>query len=40
MRPTRARSAPRAAAALLAGLLLAGCGGGGYEPAGPFRPLP
>ncbi|SEL78229.1 Glucose/arabinose dehydrogenase, beta-propeller fold [Blastococcus sp. DSM 46786] len=40
MRRTRARSAPRAAAALLAGLLLAGCGGGGYEPAGPFRPLP
>jgi glucose/arabinose dehydrogenase len=27
-------------AALLATLVLAGCGGGGYEPAGPFRPLP
>ncbi|MCF6743896.1 oxidoreductase [Blastococcus sp. KM273128] len=40
MRPTRARGAPRAAAVLLAGALLTGCGGGGYEPAGPFRPLP
>lgn len=27
-------------ATLLAGALLSGCGGGGYEPAGPFRPLP
>jgi glucose/arabinose dehydrogenase len=27
-------------AALLAALVLAGCGDGGYEPAGPFRPLP
>ncbi|WP_346619727.1 PQQ-dependent sugar dehydrogenase [Blastococcus montanus] len=40
MRPTRARSAPRVLATLLAGVLLSGCGGGGYEPAGPFRPLP
>ncbi|MGY1886710.1 PQQ-dependent sugar dehydrogenase [Blastococcus sp. SYSU DS0753] len=40
MRPRRARSAPRVVTALLAGVLLAGCGGGGYEPAGPFRPLP
>jgi hypothetical protein len=27
-------------AALLSALVLAGCGDGGYEPAGPFRPLP
>jgi glucose/arabinose dehydrogenase len=26
--------------ALLAAVLLGGCGGGGYTPAGPFRPLP
>ena len=29
-----------AAGALLACVLLAGCGGDGYEPRGPFRPLP
>ena len=29
-----------AAGALVAGLLVAGCGGDGYEPRGPFRPLP
>ena len=28
------------AAAVLAGVVLAGCGDGGYEPRGPFRPLP
>ena len=27
-------------AAVLTGLLLSACGDGGYEPAGPFRPLP
>ncbi|MGY1915713.1 PQQ-dependent sugar dehydrogenase [Blastococcus sp. SYSU DS0973] len=40
MRPTRALRASRVVAALLTGVLLTGCGGGGYEPAGPFRPLP
>ncbi|MGY2084689.1 PQQ-dependent sugar dehydrogenase [Blastococcus sp. SYSU DS0539] len=40
MRPTRALRASRVVAVLLTGVLLAGCGGGGYEPAGPFRPLP
>jgi glucose/arabinose dehydrogenase len=29
-----------AATAVLAALLLAGCGGDGYQPQGPFRPLP
>jgi glucose/arabinose dehydrogenase len=29
-----------AVSALLAGLVLAGCGSEGYEPRGPFRPLP
>ncbi|MDK3257684.1 PQQ-dependent sugar dehydrogenase [Blastococcus capsensis] len=40
MRPTRALRAPRVVAALLAGLLLTACADTGYEPAGPFRPLP
>ncbi|MGY2064959.1 PQQ-dependent sugar dehydrogenase [Blastococcus sp. SYSU DS0619] len=40
MRPTRALRASRVVAALLTGVLLTGCGDGGYEPAGPFRPLP
>jgi glucose/arabinose dehydrogenase len=31
---------PRLFAALLSAALLTGCGGGGYEPAGPFRPKP
>ena len=35
----RGRALP-AAAAVLTALLLAGCGGDGYEPRGPFRPLP
>ncbi|TYP85960.1 glucose/arabinose dehydrogenase [Blastococcus xanthinilyticus] len=34
------RRAPRVVVALFAGLLLTACGNGGYEPAGPFRPLP
>jgi glucose/arabinose dehydrogenase len=37
----RARSrVPGVVAALLATVLLSGCGDSGYEPAGPFRPLP
>jgi glucose/arabinose dehydrogenase len=32
--------ASRLLAALLTGAVLAGCGDGGYEPAGPFRPVP
>lgn len=32
--------AARVVAALLTGAVLAACGDGGYEPAGPFRPLP
>jgi glucose/arabinose dehydrogenase len=35
----RGRALP-AASAVLTALLLAGCGGDGYEPRGPFRPLP
>ena len=31
---------PRLLAALLTAVVLAGCGGDGYEPSGPFRPLP
>ena len=31
---------PGVVAALLAGVLLSGCGDDGYQPAGPFRPLP
>ncbi len=37
----RARGrAAGAASALVAAVLLAGCGGDGYQPSGPFRPLP
>ena len=36
----RRRLALAAAGALLSGAVLAGCGGDGYEPRGPFRPLP
>jgi glucose/arabinose dehydrogenase len=32
--------APRLLAALVAGAVLTGCGNGGYEPSGPFRPKP
>jgi glucose/arabinose dehydrogenase len=42
-RRTTARGRNRAVAAVsavLAGIVLAGCGSGGYEPQGPFRPLP
>jgi glucose/arabinose dehydrogenase len=40
-RTTRRASGRAAATALLAlGLLLSGCGDGGYTPSGPFRPLP
>ncbi|HYO37880.1 MAG TPA: PQQ-dependent sugar dehydrogenase, partial [Geodermatophilus sp.] len=39
MRRQRGRAAGAAWAVTLA-LVLAGCGGDGYEPAGPFRPLP
>ncbi len=38
-RGRRSRAFP-VASAVLAGLLLAGCGTDGYEPRGPFRPLP
>ncbi|MCZ2859791.1 PQQ-dependent sugar dehydrogenase [Blastococcus sp. VKM Ac-2987] len=40
MRRTRALRASQGVAALLTAVLLTGCGSGGYEPAGPFRPLP
>jgi glucose/arabinose dehydrogenase len=40
VRPTRGLRAPRVVASVLAGLLLTACGDSGYEPAGPFRPLP
>lgn len=36
----RRRLAVTATGALLSGLVLTGCGGDGYEPRGPFRPLP
>ncbi|MBB3085877.1 PQQ-dependent sugar dehydrogenase [Geodermatophilus sabuli] len=36
----RGRRGPGLAGALLLTVVLAGCGGDGYEPAGPFRPLP
>ncbi|MGY1636456.1 PQQ-dependent sugar dehydrogenase [Geodermatophilus sp. SYSU D00742] len=36
----RGRRGPGAAWALLLTVVLAGCGSDGYEPAGPFRPLP
>ena len=39
-RRSTAPGARRLAAAAVGCLLLAGCGGGGYEPAGPFRELP
>ena len=38
-RRTRGRSS-WAVAVLLSGVVLTGCGNDGYEPAGPFRPLP
>jgi glucose/arabinose dehydrogenase len=40
VRRRTATAASRALALLLVGVLLSGCGGGGYEPRGPFRPLP
>jgi hypothetical protein len=43
VRPGTARAGRRAllpALGLLLAVLLAGCGGGGYTPAGPFRPVP
>ncbi|HYO34677.1 MAG TPA: PQQ-dependent sugar dehydrogenase [Geodermatophilus sp.] len=40
MRRQRGRGAAGAACAAVVTLVLAGCGDGGYEPAGPFRPLP
>ena len=40
VRPTRGWRGPRALAAVLTGLLLTACGDGGFEPSGPFRPLP
>jgi glucose/arabinose dehydrogenase len=36
----RGRRGPGLAGALLLTVVLTGCGGDGYEPAGPFRPLP